>query len=53
MVGGLGFIGNAGDQLAFDYGAQTVNFCIGLDKAEAKMILNDIQMYSPRIVQKG
>ncbi len=47
-----GFLGISGGQLAFDYGAKTVRFGIGLDEAEAKQILNDIEIQSPDLVEK-
>lgn len=52
MSGGMEFAGITGGQLAFDYGAKTVRFGIGLDEAEAKYIINDIQIHSPDIVEK-
>lgn len=39
-----------GGSLSFDYGAKTVRFGIGLDEAEARMILIDIQQKYPEIM---
>lgn len=49
---GMEFWGISGGLLAFDYGAKTVNFGMGLDEAEAKMILREMGEYNPRIVQE-
>jgi len=38
-----------GGLLAFDYGAKTVNFGMGIDEAEAKMILKEIKECIPHI----
>lgn len=45
---GLEFWGLTGGQLAFDYGAKTVRFGIGLDEAEAKHILQEMHKLAPK-----
>jgi hypothetical protein len=42
------FYGTGGGFLAFDYGAKTVNFGVGIDEAEAKQILSEIQQRYPQ-----
>jgi len=42
------FYGTGGGLLAFDYGAKTVNFGVGIDEAEAKQILSEIQQRYPQ-----
>jgi len=52
MSGGMEFWGITGGKLAFDYGAKTVRFGIGVDEAEAKRIIKDIEMRFPSITEK-
>lgn len=49
---GMEFRGISGGLLAFDYGAKTVNFGMGIDEAEAKMILREMGELNPRLVQE-
>jgi len=42
------FYGLGGGLIAFDYGAKTVNFGSGIDEAEAKQILSEIQQRYPQ-----
>ncbi|MBN1315999.1 MAG: hypothetical protein JXA42_11040 [Anaerolineales bacterium] len=53
MLSGLGMLGKTERTRAFDYGAKTIRFGIGLDEAEAKMILDDIQQEYPDLVARG
>ena len=48
---GMEFRGISGGLLAFDYGAKTVNFGMGIDEAEAKMILKELGELNPRILE--
>lgn len=50
---GMEFWGLSGGVLAFDYGAKTVRFGIGLDEAEAKQILGDLQGRYPNLFDKS
>lgn len=52
MSGGMELWGITGGQLAFDYGAKTIRFGIGLDEAEAKQILKEIQAKHPDIIKE-
>lgn len=49
MSRGMEFWGISGGVLAFDYGAKTVRFGIGLDEAEAKQILGDVRGRFPNL----
>lgn len=42
------FYGMSGGLIAFDYGSRTINFGIGIDEAEAKQILSEIQQRYPQ-----
>lgn len=42
------FYGMNGGSIAFDYGAKTVHFGIGIDEAEAKQVLAEIQQRYPQ-----
>jgi hypothetical protein len=46
------FYGMGGGLIAFDYGAKTMNFGIGIDEAEAKQILIKIHQRYPRYRSK-
>lgn len=52
MSGSMEFWGMSGGRLVFDYGAKTVQFGVGIDEAEAKYLIRDIQRMHPEIVQK-
>ncbi len=47
--GKMDFWGITGEQLAFDYGAKTVRFGPGIDEAEAKHIITEMQKVLDRI----
>jgi hypothetical protein len=47
------FYGLGGGLLAFDYGAKTVQFGAGIDEAEAKQILSEIQQRYPQYRAKA
>ncbi len=47
------FYGIGGGIIAFDYGAKTVNFGAGIDEAEAKQILAEIQQRYPQYRSKA
>jgi hypothetical protein len=47
------FYGTGGGIIAFDYGAKTVNFGTGIDEAEAKQILSEIQQRYPQYRSKA
>ena len=46
------FYGMGSGIIAFDYGARTVNFGTGIDEAEAKQILSEIQQRYPQYRSK-
>ena len=52
MSGSMEFWGISGGRIAFDYGAKTVRFGIGLDEAEAKFLIKDIEKKNPKIIEK-
>lgn len=52
MSGSMEFWGMSGGRLAFDYGAKTVQFGIGIDEAEAKILIKDIEEKYPEIIEK-
>jgi hypothetical protein len=52
MSGSMEFWGMPGGRLAFDYGAKTVQFGSGIDEAEAKFLIEDIENRCPKIVEK-
>lgn len=52
MSGGMEFWGISGGRLAFDYGAKTVRFGIGLDEVETKFLIKDIEKKNPEIIEK-
>jgi hypothetical protein len=49
---GMNSRGFSGGLLAFDYGTKTVNFGIGLDEAEAKLILKEMGDSDSRLAQE-
>lgn len=49
---GMNSPGFSGGLLAFDYGTKTVNFGMGLDEAEAKLILKEMGDSDPRLAQE-
>jgi hypothetical protein len=51
MSGSMEFWGMSGGRLAFDYGAKTVQFGIGIDEAEAKLLIKDIEKKYPKIIE--
>ena len=53
MSGSMEFWGISGGRLAFDYGAKTVQFGIGLDEAEAKFLIKDIEKKYPKIIEEN
>ena len=52
MSGSMEFWGISGGRLAFDYGAKTIQFGTGIDEAEAKYLIKDIEKKHPKIVEK-
>ena len=50
MGGSMEFWGMSGGRFAFDYGAKTVRFGIGMDEAEAKLLIKDIEKKYPKII---
>ncbi len=47
------FYGIGGGLIAFDYGSKTINFGGGIDEAEAKQILSEIQQRYPQYRSKA
>jgi len=51
MSGSMEFWGISGGRLVFDYGAKTVQFGSGIDEAEAKFLIKDIEKKHPKIIE--
>ena len=51
MSAGMEYWSITGGIIAFDYGAKTVRFGLGVDEAEAKQIIKEIQIRFPKIVE--
>jgi hypothetical protein len=51
MSGSLEFWGISGGRLAFDYGAKTVQFGIGLDESEAEFLFTVIEKKHPQFIE--